>query len=301
MNEPSRRLSLNRAFRRALLLIAAIAASGAPLAIDAPARAQDSPPAEAAIGQPTGTLAASDEVGAVPPPGHEWKFTLAPYLWVPAATGTVGVANRTANVDITLGDAFSALGDDFDGGFSLHVEAKYDKWSLFGDALYLKLKSESVTPTGGQLTTKFKEGIFELGAAYRLCEYKLDESGSTNLVLEPLAGVRVYYFDTTLSGSAVAASPSSINSWADVFGGVRGELSFFSNAVSIVGRADFGGGGSNFAWNALAGVNLRLATWCSLIGGYRWLSVDYDNGQGLDHFEYDVLNQGPFIAFEFRF
>lgn len=238
---------------------------------------------------------------AVGAEGEKWRFTLAPYLWIPAYSGTAQVGNTTIPVDITQRQAFESL-QDLEAALSLHFEAKYDKWSLFADGMYVKLGIDGSTPASGNFSSTYKQGIFEFGAAYRICDFKLDEAGTTALAIEPLAGVRIYYFDTEASVPAAGVGGGRTISWADAFGGVRGRLSFFSDAVGIFGRFDVGGGGSDTSWNAITGVDVRLAHWCSLLGGYRWLSLDYNSsGSGPDLFSYDVLMQGPFMAFEFRF
>lgn len=237
---------------------------------------------------------------AVPHAVTGWKFTLAPYLWVPAVSGDATIGGFKSDVNVTQRDAFEALGD-LEAGLSLHFEAKYEKWSLFGDMMYFKLESDATGPEGGTLRTRFEEGIFEIGAAYRVLDRPLDEAGTMNLIVEPLAGVRIYYIDGRIHSDALARTEERDQTWADVFGGVRGAVSFLSGKVSVFGRFDIGAGGSDLAWNALTGVDLRLAEWCSLIGGYRWLSIDYSTGEGMTRFNYDLLSQGPFMAFEFRF
>ncbi|HMN95723.1 MAG TPA: hypothetical protein PKC43_05670 [Phycisphaerales bacterium] len=253
-------------------------------------------------GQPSADRPASGlaPVDPATEPG-KWRFTLAPYLWVGASSGDVGVANRTAKVNVSQREALEALFDNFNGGLSLHFEAGYERWSLFFDGMYYKLKSETTGAAGGALTTRFEQGIFELGAAYRALDGALDKSGTTTFAIEPLAGVRIYSFDAEIDVAAINATAGRDTVWADAFAGVRGNVSLLSGAVTCFGRFDIGTGGSDLAWNAIAGAQIRLATWCSLLGGYRWLSIDRETGSGLDRFEYDVLTEGPFIAVQFTF
>ena len=39
----------------------------------------------------------------------------------------------------------------------------------------------------------------------------------------------------------------------------------------------------------------------SLEFGYRWLDTNYESGEGITFFKYDVLTQGPIVGFAFKF
>jgi hypothetical protein len=54
----------------------------------------------------------------------------------------------------------------------------------------------------------------------------------------------------------------------------------------------------------VAGVSCldwRFAKWGSLQAGYRWLSMNYETGSGVNRFKYDMLIQGPQIGVTFHF
>jgi len=222
-------------------------------------------------------------------------------LWIPAISGTVGVGDRRVDVNVTQGDAFDSL-SDLDAAFTLHAEASYGAVSLFLDAMYASFESDETTPALGRVRADVAQGLFEVGAAYRLLDLPLNDAKSVRLVLQPLIGVRVLSVDTELTIFDPGLNPDASETWVNVIGGVRGRLSLFDDRVGIFGRGDFGyGTSSSTSWNAITGIDVALASWCSLIGGYRWLGIDYSKEQAVGEFVFDVVQEGPFLAVEFRF
>jgi hypothetical protein len=65
-------------------------------------------------------LAAPLTAQALPPPEPDWSFDLAPYVWLPSASGTVTAAGRNADLDDfgagshPTWNAASFLGYDFE-------------------------------------------------------------------------------------------------------------------------------------------------------------------------------------------
>lgn len=299
------RSSSSASSRLLSLFVIAFPLSAAPTAL-----AQNAaPPVSDSVTVEPASSAVDDGKGAAPMGAapaatidpEKWRFSLTPYLWVPAMSGTVGLMGQSTAVDISQGDAFDAL-SDLDGAFTLHFEAQHGPISLFLDGMYANLESEETGPAGARVDVDIVQGLFELGAAYRVLDLELDAAKSTRLVLEPLAGVRVFYLESDLSSSDAGFSVNEDKAWANVICGVRGRLSFFNDTLGIFGRGDFGfNGSSDDSWNVIAGLDLRLATWCSLVGGYRWLNIDYSDEDSVGQFTYDVTQEGPFLAVEFRF
>ena len=54
-----------------------------------------------------------------------WRFSSTPYLWAAGLNGQVGVAGRTSDVNVGVGDVI----DDFDIGVMGLVEARKELWS----------------------------------------------------------------------------------------------------------------------------------------------------------------------------
>ena len=233
------------------------------------------------------------------PDPDKWRFLIAPYLWIPAMNGNVTVRGNSAEVDIDMWDTFDLIKDNFNFATQLHFEVSKGKFTFFADAMYLNLEGQNV----GEFSTEkvnFEQGVFELGMAYMLIDKPLNPNYQYQLLLEPLAGARIWYVSSTISDSRLTRDVSGSESWVDGFIGARGTLKF-NETWAVFARGDIGAGGSEFTWNAVAGIDIRLATWCFLEIGYRALDDDYSKGSGSDKFTYDMLLYGPFLAFSFKF
>lgn len=65
-----------------------------------------------------------------------------------------------------------------------------------------------------------------------------------------------------------------------------------SGTATARGRSVDVGLGSDFTWQVLPTVGIRLTRSASLELGYRWLDLDYASGEGSGEFGWDVLTQG---------
>ncbi len=248
------------------------------------------------------TGATSNASGDESTPGQldakPWKFVIAPYLWIPAQHGHVQSGIARANVDMTIGDTWNALWDNFQFAGCIHLEAVHDRWSIFGDVMYLHLGNEVKNLP---VTVDFKQGIFELGGSYAIYDGALPGAASDSTVrvrIEPLVGARLWYIDTKITGPFQTRGPD--DTWVDGFGGIRGELAF-NETFSLSGRIDAGAGMSEFTWNALTMLNVNFNKNIALFAGWRWLSDDYHTGSGLNRFEFDMMLNGPFAGLRITF
>ena len=74
-----------------------------------------------------------------------WTFAIAPYLWASGLSGDVasfGLPTVALNAD--FGDILSNL----DLAAMAMAEARYDRFSVFGDVMYTKISSGKATPKG---------------------------------------------------------------------------------------------------------------------------------------------------------
>jgi hypothetical protein len=143
---------------------------------------------------------------------------------------------------------------------------------------------------------------------------------ANDTVLEMLAGGRYWHqelnvdigltatlnvFGLVLTRDRAIAQSGSVD-WVDPFIGAR--LRWHpAPGQEVALRGDVGGfgAGSKFTWQALATYNWYLGTYQSLMLdgylGYRALSVDYEQGEGVSRYEFDVLQQGPVMGVTGRF
>jgi hypothetical protein len=145
-----------------------------------------------------------------------------------------------------------------------------------------------------------EQGIFELGLAYALIDDPISSADGPRLKLEPLAGARIQYLESTLDVQLPNIDASGEETWVDAFGGVRLALEL-NRRVTLFARGDAGGGGSDLTWNALAGVDVHIARRFSLVAGYRALYTDFSDGHGNEKFGWDITLYGPFVGMVFRF
>ena len=76
--------------------------------------------------------------------------------------------------------------------------------------------------------------------------------------------------------------------------------------VRVTARADFGGfgAGAELTTNLQGGVAITLKEKFLLVFQYRWMDIDYTQGDAplnRNFFEYDATSQGALIGFGFEF
>ena len=100
----------------------------------------------AQAGTPVSAPVASEPVQS----GGDWWFRAAPYGWLTAVEGDVGVGPLTTPVDVSMQDTLDSLDMTFMGLF----EAGYDRWSFGVDVIYGKLSQD--IDAGGHIFDSFR-------------------------------------------------------------------------------------------------------------------------------------------------
>lgn len=270
-------------------------AAAATLAAASPAHAQ----ADTTPPSPT------DQAATAPSPelnDKKWTLSFVTYLWVPAMDGTLTVRGREADVDVSVGDSFENLVDNFKFALTGHIEARKDRFMIFGDIMYLATEDDVDRPIIGDGDIDVSQGFFEAGVSYAIVDNPINDNAARRFRIEPLAGVRLYYLDMEVNFDALSRSPGRDEMWVDGFVGARTSIDL-AERLTAFARLDIGAGGSDLAWNVILGLDAHLGKHkrLSLVGGYRWFDVDYDDGSGSDKFEFDVLMHGPFLGLGFTF
>jgi hypothetical protein len=232
----------------------------------------------------------------------KWSISFTTYLWVPAMDGSLTVRGREADVDVSVGDSFENLVDNFKFALTGHLEARKDRLSIFGDIMYLATQDDVDRPIIGDGDIDVSQGFFEAGVAYAVVDNAVNENAARRFRIEPLAGLRLYYLDMEVNFDALSRNPGRDEMWVDGFLGVRTAIDL-ADRVSAFARFDIGAGGSDLAWNVILGLDAHLGKHkrLSVVGGYRWFDVDYDDGSGSNKFEFDVLMHGPFLGLGYTF
>ncbi|MCV9943983.1 MULTISPECIES: hypothetical protein [unclassified Rhizobium] len=221
-----------------------------------------------------------------------WTFTVAPYFWGAGISGDIG---QFGLPEVHIDSSFTDILRNLDFAFMAAGEARYDRFSVFGDIIYTKLGADGDTRRGIladsiDITSKTFAGL--LGVGYSILE---DQSGHLDVV----AGVRVWSVDTDISfngGILDGIERSDSATWVDGMAGVRGNY-FFTPEVYLTGWGLVGAGGADVDWDVALAVGYKFTDTISAVAGYRALGVNYDN----DGFVFDIVQQGPIIGVAIHF
>ena len=100
----------------------------------------------------------------------DWEFALSPlFLWGMGISGDSTIGSATAPLDI----GFSDIWDNLEAIFTLHFEARKNKWGIFAEYQYADLGPEvttSIGPIAAVANIGFKNTLIELGVAYAFRE-----------------------------------------------------------------------------------------------------------------------------------
>jgi hypothetical protein len=246
----------------------------------------------------TSPARAADVISATAPDpepsiSEGWIFSVTPYFW---AAGLSGETQAFGAPVVSIDADFSDILDNLDFAAMAIVDARYGRYSIFGDLIYTKLSADSATPLGilatsVDVTAETFAGL--VGAGYSVLE---GPSGHLDIV----GGIRVWSVDVDLSFSGAFLDGQSFNdgaTWVDGLVGIRGNYSF-TPQFYFTGWALVGGGGADVDWDVAGGLGYRINERFSATLGYRALGVDYSNDDG---FLFDVVQQGPILGLTIRF
>ncbi|MDL2397439.1 hypothetical protein [Rhizobium mayense] len=225
-----------------------------------------------------------------------WMFTLTPYFWAPDLSGDVGHGRLPpVHIDADFGDLF----DHLDFAAMVTGEARYDRYSIFGDIIYTKFSMNASTPRGivaNNVDVDAKSFAGLIGVGYALID-------QPNATLDIVGGARIWNVDTSFSlnggivGKVLGGFEGGLSqTWVDAMAGLRGNY-FFTPEVFATGWGLVGGGGANVDWDVGGGLGYKFNNTISAVAGYRALGVDYDR----DNFLFDVVEQGPIVGLTIHF
>ena len=229
-------------------------------------------------------LGAPIAASAQSPGSDKWNVTFAPYLMGAGMSGTTGIAGQEATIDASAGDIFSHL----QFGAMAAVVARKGDWGFGGDFIWMALGATADTPPAN---VDANQGAFAFYGMRRL---------SPNAELTFGARWDVLQGKITFKGPGTVLEQTK--QWVDPIVGLNlatsGSGRMHARLYSEIGGF---GAGSDFAWQLFPTVGVDLGKRAAFDFGYRWIGIDYDKGDGLSHFKYDVLTQGPVGGIVFRF
>jgi hypothetical protein len=268
-------------------------------------------------------LAPAPPLIEAPSPAPAWSFRFVPYGWLTSLDGTTTVRGRSVKVDVGFidilekADTLVALMGTFEarnGPLALYTDLVWSKIGVENSNVRTRNPAPGVTATiGTSITLDIEMAIAEFGAAYEVAR-------SGPLAFDILGGARYWYQEADLSfdiagtvnigdlqieGARAFAKSGSVD-WLDPVIGARVRYTVAPGHELFL-RGDIGGFGvgSEFSWQAIGGYGFEFGTYRGItfsgIIGYRALSVDYAQGEGLRRYEFDMVQHGPVLGLSMRF
>ena len=236
--------------------------------------------------------------------GDEWRFTVAPYLWLPTIDSTVKLQTPNGTAEVSTKVKPENYLDDLDFALLIALEARKGKWLVATDYTFMNIS------TGGS-TLKTVE--FDLGPQGRIpvsagvntgTQTKLYTTiwtllGGYNLVQEPkvlldlIGGARYLKLESTtdwqLTASVSGGGPLGLGATFPAAGSATQKGDNWDAIVGVKGRArlgdgnwfvpyylDAGTGDSKYTVQAQTGIGYGFG-WGDLVLAYRYLAWKADD------------------------
>ncbi|MEZ5864584.1 MAG: hypothetical protein R3D25_11170 [Geminicoccaceae bacterium] len=234
----------------------------------------------------------------------EWEFQLTPYFWALAMEGNTKVKGIKGEPDVS----FSDIWDNLDFALMLEGEVRKGRIGMYANAIYADL-SDTQGVAGFDIKAEATTVWAGLGGFYRLGPWTvLPGAGALapEVVVDPYAGIRYTYLDTTLRVRNGGPQASQDKDWVDPIVGVRTIWQIGPNwSVTALGDIGGFGAGSDFTWQAAGMVGYRFGLFgddnARLLAGYRALYQDYSSGNGNNEFKWDMTLHGPIVGLAISF
>lgn len=221
-----------------------------------------------------------------------WSFAASPYFWAAGLSGDLAQFGlpSTIRVDADFGDVLKNL----DFAAMAIGEARYDRFSVFGDVMYTRLggsgTARGILADDVDVASETFAGL--LGAGYSVFK---DERSHLDIVI----GARLWSVGTDVSVNGGLLDGTRVgdgDTWVDALAGIRGRYAF-TDTVYVTGWGLVGAGQADLDWDVAAALGYRLNDTISAVAGYRALGVDYSE----DGFLFDVVQQGPILGLVMNF
>jgi hypothetical protein len=209
---------------------------------------------------------------------------IAPYLWLAGVHGTVGALGHDTAVNASFGDVFKY----FNIGAMGVVEARYNRIIVPLDFMWMKLSDDKGLPrkdVGFQsVKAEMTETMLAPKIGYRVAYGKRAK-------VDALFGIRYWHVSTDLTPQPQVGNKFSQSAnWVDAVAGGRIQVALGPKAFIAV-AADAGGGSARSDYQAAGFLGYRISRKCVLLGGYRYINVNY-RPSGNAQFVYDVNMPG---------
>ena len=214
-----------------------------------------------------------------------WHLAITPYLWTPWAYGSVGANENNVHFYATPAELIS----HFRFGLLGLVDTRYKRVVLPLDLIWMRIgddKALPLSPTGTVANVKLDMFILTPSVGYRVIDTKM-------IKIDALAGFRYWHVGENLQFTTNTLNFSGSQNWVDplVGGRILGNL---SPKVEIAIGGDVGGWGTGSQLDYSVGgvLGYRIKPSVALQVGYRYLAVDYTNGNKL----LNLIISGPLFG-----
>jgi hypothetical protein len=232
----------------------------------------------------------------------EWRFELAPYLWLPTTSVNLNLgALPDKSASIPVGNILS----HFTGGFMGEGIARYGNWAGEMNLFWISVgKNKDFTipdSDGDTANVRLHSGMFAISPGI---DYRIDHSDK--LALDARVGFT--YFTANASAHLQDSPGSGVSRSADFAQPWIGErLSYFPSPkwrlVNTLALTGLGADGGRMGWNGTIAASYLVNSWFDLSVGYRAVQTyksqpDGPMGQNLS---VNILDYGPVLSGGFRF
>jgi hypothetical protein len=235
----------------------------------------------------TAALPSRAQAGSPTAMDDDWHFVLVPYFWFAGIDGNVTVRDR---IEVPVEKSFSDVISDFDIGLLGHVEGRKRRLGFAFDVMYLNLGAPvaSDAPVLGAVSADVRLLVTEGLGFYRVVNGDRADNPSH---LDLLVGARYVGTSARLRSDVLETGKQDLH-WVDAVAGLRFRARLGSR-VSLLGRGDVAGFGSQFTWNLEGDLAIHLSERWALGAGWRHFDIDYDEGEGSDRKVFGVAFDGP--------
>ena len=223
--------------------------------------------------------AQSSTIQTVPQVDNNWRFVVAPYLWLTRVSGSVYYGgSEIGSSTISAGNILSHL--NFGG--MVELEAHKGDFGVIADIIYANLGNTASKPVGPRVNaaadTTVTQLVYTVAATYTVAK-------SADVYTELLLGGRVVQLDSKTKFSINGETPrdmavSASTTSADPVVGLKGRVRISDSDWFIPFYADVGGGGSSQVTTmAFVGIG-RAFEWGDAVFGVKNLYFQQKN-QGI--------------------
>lgn len=221
----------------------------------------------------------------------ESYFRLTPYIWGLSLDGSTALPTGE---DLPIDVSFSDIVDNLNMGLMVNLEWNLaNGWYFLLDGMWAELEADFASdgPLGVSGTTEIEMFLYD-----GLVGYSFDENFGV------YAGARLNDHDIGITTDGALPVDVSIgDDWIDFIVGVRafGEI---GENWSLGGRLDAAlAGDSESAFNVSVVFARSFGESMHLNLGWRILDIEFDEGEGLERYKWDVEQNGPMIGWSWEF